>query len=406
MAKKTTTKKSTKKTAKKRRVKKGDAAVPPDQLLAPPPIPLTEIVGHAKPVSILARAVASGRLHHAWIFHGPRGVGKRTTALAFAAALLDPTTEPDPAGLPRPDPASPVAGLLAAGAHPDLHLITKELARYSDDKRIRDAKLASIPKDVIDTRLIQRIPLAPSVTVHGVASRVFIVDEAELLDRSPTNAPVQNALLKTLEEPPPGAVLILVTESEDRLLPTIRSRCQRVAFTPLSAQELDAWAERPGSLPERWQTLEPGGRSFLLSFASGSPGLLLEAVSAELDRWHRTIEPMLDRTLEGQVPATFGKSLTDLVNTWAETRASADKNRSKAAATARGAELAVRVIAASISGRLRHAVARGDRADAEHLAASLNAINTARERQGSAVALAFVMEGLVADLASRQATAG
>jgi DNA polymerase-3 subunit delta' len=154
-------------------------------------------------------------------------VGKFTTALAFAAVILDPSSQPDLSGVIEPDPESASQQLLAAGTHPDLHIITKELAVVSRVDSVRDSKQRNIAKAVLEEFLLE--PAARTGSMNGaLASKVFIVDEAELID-----GVGQNSLLKTLEEPAPGSVIILVTANEERLLPTIRSRCQRVGFAPL-----------------------------------------------------------------------------------------------------------------------------------------------------------------------------
>ncbi|MEM9373943.1 MAG: hypothetical protein AAGA55_09895, partial [Planctomycetota bacterium] len=224
---------STKKTSKRKTKKKVVRKIPRNDnarasMPVQAPVALDAVLGQDRAVSQLAAAMASGRLHHAWIFHGPEGVGKFTTALAWAAMLLDPTTAPGLTGAFACEPDSPTQRLLASGTHPDLHVVRKELARFSSDARVRDAKLATIPKAVVEDHLIAPASVAPVMRTGSMMGKAFIVDEAELLDRSPANAPTQNAILKTLEEPAPGTLIVLVTSSEDRLLPTIRSRCQRV----------------------------------------------------------------------------------------------------------------------------------------------------------------------------------
>lgn len=396
MAKKKTTRKKTRKKAAQ-----PEAPKAPDALLAPAPCRLSEIVGHARPLSVLAGAIASDRVHHAWIFHGPRGVGKRTAAVALAAALLDPTTTPGDSGLPTPDPESHVARLLASGAHPDFHMITKELARYDDDASVRAKKLTTIPKAVIEEHLIRRAGLAPQVRegLDAHARKVFVIDEAERLDRSTTNAPVQNAILKTLEEPPEGTVIILVTESEDRLLPTIRSRCQRVAFMRLSDAEMASWVDRAGSaMPDRWSGLAPDRQRWLVRFASGSPGALVEAVEAELDEWHAALREPLAKAESGRLPVTLGKMMGELVDARAAAVADADKNASKSAANIDAANLMFRLIAGDASAAL--AAAGGDHARLRAAARNIDAIETARRRLASNVSVGLVFEGLAADLAT------
>jgi hypothetical protein len=218
---------------------------------------LGSILGQGRAVDTLTAAIATGRVHHAWIFSGPKGVGKHTAARAFAAALLDPATRVENGRLIEPpiapaaaqadathDPALEPRRLLDAGVHPDLHLISKELARFSRDTSVQKRVLSSIPKAVIDEFLLQPIARAATRRDGGLISKAFIIDEAELLDRSVRHAPTQASLLKTLEEPPPGSLLILVTSNEGRLLPTIRSRCQRVTFGLLDEADMRQWVEQ------------------------------------------------------------------------------------------------------------------------------------------------------------------
>lgn len=210
---------------------------------------LREILGQDRAIGTLESAVASGRVHHAWIFSGPKGVGKHTAAWAFAAALLDPGTRVEgerliEAGDDGEGEPTEARRLLDRGAHPDLHLVRKELARYSEDSGVRKRVLSNIPKAVIDEFLLQPMSRAATRRDGGLVSKVFIIDEAELLDRSIRNAPTQASLLKTLEEPPTGSVIILVTSNEGRLIPTIRSRCQRVSFGLLDDAAMQRWIEQ------------------------------------------------------------------------------------------------------------------------------------------------------------------
>lgn len=345
---------------------------------------LDEILGQPVAIETLDAAISSGHVHHAWIFHGPAGVGKFTTALAFAAVLLDPEAGPDLAGRVRPDPSSRVQGMLRAGAHPDLHVIVKELARFSDIDRVRNSKLTSIAKDVVDTRVIDPAYRASNMP-GGLASKVFIIDEAELLDGSTSNAVSQNALLKTLEEPPEGTVLILVTSNEERLLPTIRSRSQRVRFGPLDDDAMRRWVQRAG--------LDlPGDASWLLGYAAGSPGRLKEAIETGLAMWHAQLAPGLDRALRGEYDPMLAPTMRDLVEGWAAAWAAEDSKRSK--------EMANRMA----MGRLFTMVAEHARAKLSDPACQpvalgmIDAVLRAEGRLATNVQPALVLEGLAADL--------
>ncbi|HHN78653.1 MAG TPA: DNA polymerase III subunit delta' [Phycisphaerales bacterium] len=345
---------------------------------------LDEILGQPLAVETLDAALSCGRVHHAWIFHGPSGVGKFTTALAFAAVLLDPEAGPDLSGRYRPDPSSRVQGMLRAGTHPDLHVIVKELARFSSDDRVRNSKLTSIAKDVVATRLIEPAYRAPNMP-GGLASKVFIVDEAELLDRSLSDAVSQNALLKTLEEPPEGTVLILVTSNEDRLLPTIRSRSQRVGFGPLDDESMTRWIERAG-------VDLPPDSGWLLRYAAGSPGRLLEAIDTGLLAWHEQLAPALDRALRGGYDPMLAPTMRDLVEGWATAWAAKDPKRSK--------EMANRAALARLFSLIaEHArVALRDPESAGPALAMIEAVQQAERRLASNVQPALVLEGLAADM--------
>lgn len=368
----------------------------PAPIRIPIPGPLSAILGQPRALSTLITAFTSGRLHHAWIFHGPKGVGKMTTALAFARAALDPTTTIAPSGLPEPDPASDVQRMLSSGTHPDLHVIVKEYARFHEDRAVRDKKLATIPKEVIEEHLIDPIMLAPAIRDHGLVSKVFIIDEAELLDRHLSHAPVQNAILKTLEEPPPGSLVILVTSSEERLLPTIRSRCQRVAFAPLESQDMQRWlATRPEiSLPS-------DERDWLMEYAAGSPGAMLSAIERGMGAWRLALGPALDRVVRGEFPTELGKVLYDLSEGWAKEEVERNRNASKETANRVGTRLVLKVVADRLRKELRRLAASPETAErAERFAHAIDAIREAERFVDSNVNVQFVMEGVVVQLAA------
>lgn len=342
---------------------------------------------------MLRSAMATGRVHHAWIFSGPSGVGKRTTALAFAAAILDGSTQPDLAGTLAPDPDSPIQRMIATGVHPDLHIITKELARHSDDAKVRDQKLRTIPKDVIDTRLLAPVARAPSVRSEGsLASKVFIVDEAELLDRSKSNAPVQNSILKTLEEPPPGSVIILITSAEDALLTTIRSRCQRVEFRALDDSAVAQWFKRSGL------DVEAAERAWLLWFAAGSPGRALEAAQTGLYAWMESLAQPLEQSEGGRFSPTLGATMSGLIDGWAKAWVEARENASKEAANMVATRHMLGIIAERARERLR-AGAADDIEAAERALRAIDAVLEADRNIGANVSIAHAMEDLSAQLA-------
>ncbi len=185
---------------------------------------LDEIQGQDRTVGLLRRAIENGRLAHAFIFAGPAGVGKRATALALARAVLCPDKPNIGCG------TCIDCRLVGAGTHPDLFL--EDLAAAQAERAT--ASMLSIEQ-------IRRVCASLSLRPARGSGKVGIVDQAERL-----TAEAQNALLKTLEEPRGRATLVLVTSNLDALLPTIRSRCQRLLFAPLSDTMVASLLEREG----------------------------------------------------------------------------------------------------------------------------------------------------------------
>jgi DNA polymerase III subunit delta' len=362
---------------------------PPAVAAAPAPLRLGRVLGQDRAVATLRSAVQSGRIHHAWIFHGPVGVGKFTTALALAAVILDPSSQPDLAGVIEPDPDSRTQQLLAAGTHPDLHIITKELAAISREASVRDSKQRNIAKDVLDEFLIEPATRTGSAAPGALASKVFIIDEAELID--PTG---QNSLLKTLEEPPVGSVLILVTSREERLLPTIRSRSQRVGFGPLGDAEMEKWLKVGGT---DLSALDAGARRWLLSYAGGSPGSAMLAAQTGITGWHAALAPMLAEAERGKFPLDLGGTMAKLVDEWAAAwvERPGNEHSSKDAANKAAARLMFRLLSEHFRGVL-HASPAGERA--ELALAAIDLVAEAERQADASVQALFVMDNLAAQL--------
>lgn len=357
---------------------------PGAQRLRPPaPVSLDAVIGQERAIAAVRSSIKSGRVHHAWIFHGPVGVGKFTTALAFAAVILDPTTESGLRGPMEPDPDSAVQALLRAGTHPDLHIISKELAEVSRKDSVRDGKQRNIPKEVLLEFLIEPAEKTRLSGEQALASKVFIIDEAELVDRTG-----QNTLLKTLEEPPPGSVIILVTSNEERILPTIRSRCQPVAFSPLGEAEMKQWME---AAKFNLSTLSVEAKRWLLSFADGSPGAAKLALDTGLTHWHESLAPMLAELDAGRFPIDLGATIAKSIDEWAiaAVERSGSESASKDAANKAAAKLMFRLLGGHFRRRLRENAAKG--VPEERAARDLAAIDLLQEAESQ---IEFSVQGI------------
>ncbi len=218
-------------------------------ILRPSSNPL--LFGHPRAEGVLLRAWAGGRLPHAWLLRGPRGVGKATLAYRFARRLLAGPAEHEAAAA---DPAHPVFRMVANGAHPDLRVLARTVNR-------RTGKLHK----EITVEQVREADAGLHATAARGGRKVLIVDWADEL-----NASSANALLKLVEEPPPGVVLLFVCQRRGLLPATIVSRCAQLALPPLPEAALVQGLARlaPDLPPER---IGP-----LVGLAGGAPGRALE----------------------------------------------------------------------------------------------------------------------------------
>ena len=182
-------------------------------------MPFRSLLGHHLTRTLLSRATAAGTLPPSLIFAGPEGVGKRAAALALAQALNceTPVAPTDRLALDACGEC-PVCRRIDRGMHPDVTVV-------------EPGETGSIKIDVV-REVIRQTTFKP----FEARRRAIIFNDADgLVDDA------QNALLKTLEEPPPGSVLILVTAHPHRLLATVRSRCPVVRFAPLLPADVAQW---------------------------------------------------------------------------------------------------------------------------------------------------------------------
>lgn len=169
-------------------------------------MPLPKLHGHLDQRQVLENAFSSDTAHHAWIFSGPKGIGKHLCALHLARDLFI-----------RQDQMPGLENKIQIQAYPDLLQVGRGLT---------DSGALKVNITVDEVRKVNAFT---SQTTAMQEWRAIIVDEADLFNRA-----AANAILKVLEEPPPKTLLILITSAVGVLLPTIRSRCQVLNFRPLS----------------------------------------------------------------------------------------------------------------------------------------------------------------------------
>ena len=221
-----------------------------------PPRANPYLVGHEAAEKDYLAAWESGRLAHAWLICGPRGIGKATLAYRMARYALTPHDTNDMFGAPATLTMSaeePVFRKVAAGGHGDFRIIERG---WSDAKQTKR-------KTVIGVDEAREIGPFMSMTPAEGGWRTVIIDAADEM-----NSNAANAVLKILEEPPARALLFLVAHNPDRLLPTIRSRCRRLDLRPLKQVNMLLHRYAPD--------LQQADITALTALADGSIGRALE----------------------------------------------------------------------------------------------------------------------------------
>ena len=216
------------------------------------------LVGHLDAEKRMRLAFESGKLHHAWLLSGPKGIGKATLAYRFAAFALAPDKFlSDDLSI---DPNSRTAHWLASRSHPDLFVLER---RWDSKTKKLKTELA-----VDDARQLSEFF---GLTAGSGGWRVAIIDAADDLNNASANA-----LLKLIEEPPPKCLLLLVCNQPGRLLRTIRSRCMRIDLIPLALKETrSVLTHLPQDEPPIPEALE-----IAVNLAGGSPGRALDLLDS------------------------------------------------------------------------------------------------------------------------------
>ncbi len=220
-----------------------------------------EILGQEAIIGHFRDVIREHRVAHAYVLSGEEGMGKKTLANAFALSLLCDRGGEDPCM------ECVSCRQVIDGNHPDLIYVTHE-------------KPASIGVDDIRRQITDTVMIRPYRSEY----KIYIVDEAEKM-----TAQAQNALLKTLEEPPAFVVILLLASSEEALLPTILSRCVRLKLRPLSDQAIEKY------LREEFNT-DPEDAPVYAAFARGNPGKAGSLASSDTFREsYETVRSLIKR---------------------------------------------------------------------------------------------------------------
>ncbi|MXW90222.1 MAG: DNA polymerase III subunit delta' [Rhodospirillaceae bacterium] len=273
-------------------------AEPKEEETRPGPENTHALFGHETAEAVLARAWRSGRLAHGWLLTGSEGIGKATLAFRFARAVLsgamDGAAAPAQALPGLADPASPgermanarmrndrlpdvgpddaAARKIAAGAHPGLRVIRRSV--NPDTGKVRG--------EIVVGDVRRAMEFLGRTAADG-GWRIVIVDPVDDMNRN-----AANALLKSLEEPPDKCLFLLISHVSGTVLPTIRSRCQILALSPLPAADVRA------ALGAAAPDLAPKADEALLNLAAGSPGRAIRLIEADAGALQDRIDAILE----------------------------------------------------------------------------------------------------------------
>ncbi|MBW8000556.1 MAG: DNA polymerase III subunit [Planctomycetes bacterium] len=299
---------------------------------------IKEIFCQDRAIGILQKAYALDKQSHAYIFAGLDGVGKFKTAQQWAKILLceKPKTKKDFA-----DSCGQCEScrLFEADSHPDFHHIYKELREFTRDGK---GKLAPVDLaiDVIREFLIEKVSSKPTVSKR----KIFVISEGERL-----NASSQNAMLKSLEEPPEYCTIILLCTRLEKLLPTTKSRCQTIRFSPIDEDKIIEQLKAMG--------LADNQTKYFGKFAQGSLGqgcklAELELAGAKIYEAKRELIKTLARFEYADalvIGGQFQSQSKVIAGIWAEI----EKDVSKTAISRRAAKLIVQIVISALYDAMR-----------------------------------------------------
>lgn len=330
---------------------------------------LADIFGQDEAVETLLNAYRSERLPHGLIFGGPIGVGKGTAASGLAALFL----------CEKPKSAAPCGKcesctLMNADNHPDYQGVYRQLVRF--EKKESAARDLSI--DVVRAYVIDPAGRKSSMG----RGRVFVIEEADLMTRA-----AQNALLKTLEEPPGRMLVMLLTDQPDCLLPTIRSRTQLVRFHALDQKLVAHELEK--------RKIDKSTASEAAALSEGSLGVALKWIEDGVIESARALGKQIDALLAGRDAGSLAESFKKAADAYAARQLEHDEKASKDQMTREGVALYLTIA----SNQFRRRLSDTRDPDAlESICIAIDAIVRAEEYLASNVSPGLVLQQLATAL--------
>jgi len=295
---------------------------------------LKEVFCQDKAISILQKALAGDKLSHAYIFSGAEGVGKFKTAHEWAKLLLceKPVIEKkfaDSCG------KCESCRLFEAGSHPDFNLVYKELLEFTKDNKGKKTPV-DLAIDVIREFIIEKVSTKPALS----RKKVFVISEAERL-----NTESQNCLLKVLEEPPGYCFIFLLCTRMEKLLPTIKSRCQTISFGLIDEEKIIEKLKEVG--------LEQKKAQYFARLSEGRLGSAMRWAQLELANanLYQTKNELVNALCDCQYPDALEQAqwLIDKSKDIADAWADLDKTTSKTDINRRASQTLIRIIISALS---------------------------------------------------------
>lgn len=253
-----------------------------------------------------------GKLPHALLLTGQRGIGKFDLARGFAESLL--CENPGPAQIACGSCLA--CGWLAQGNHPDFRLVQPDALAEEESDAGSESGGKKKPSQQITIDQVRELDDFLHVGTHRQGVRIVLVHPAEAMNRA-----TANSLLKSLEEPVPGTLFLLVSNEPQRLLPTIRSRCQQLPIPMPDRSRAEAWLAASGIKDAtRWLALAGGSPLLAVELGTGDERVLLDALVAELAQGVR-LDPLasaaaVDRVVKAEKRPAPLKRIIEWAQKW------------------------------------------------------------------------------------------